>query len=66
MSYKGRDFAVGTAEGDTFVDSSGEVRDPVFKVVVGDLHHVFFFINALERKKRKKKEKKDSHPTHVE
>jgi len=37
---KGSYFAVGTAEGDTFVDTLREMGDPVFKVVVGDLHDI--------------------------
>jgi len=39
VSYEGRYFTIGAAKGNALVDSSGEVRDPVFKVL-GDLDHI--------------------------
>lgn len=41
MADERGDFTVGTGEGDALVDTTGEVRNPVFKEVVGDLHDIY-------------------------
>lgn len=41
MTDERGDFTIGTSHGNTFVDSTSEERNPIFKVVVCDLHDVW-------------------------
>lgn len=45
MSHERRDLAIGTGHRYTPVDSAREVGDPVFEIMVSDLHHVGFVLD---------------------
>lgn len=50
MTDERGDFTVGASHGDTFIDTACEKRNPIFKIVMGDLHDVWSVCEHTKQK----------------